>query len=249
MPSKQTFPKIGAKHKFIPLFTPKQAIKKKTKLPSKLILIYSNSLKRRMIKQLKLKKSKTISTDSYITPDQKLIIMRLSIGAPFTAAVVEEAVYCGVKKILILGTAGGISNKLSISDLVLCTKAIRDEGTSHHYIKNSKYVEPDKKLNKNLENLMLKNKVKFQKGVTWTIDAPYAETIEEVNHYRKEGVMTVEMEAAALFAVAKKREISSSAIFTISDILADEWSGFEKKHYREYGYNELIKVAKMFEEI
>jgi purine-nucleoside phosphorylase len=66
--------------------------------------------------------------------------------------------------------------------------------------------------------------VAFQRGATWTIDAPYRETVDEVRHYRANGVLTVEMEAAALFAVATVRGVEAASAFVLSDLLGEtEW--------------------------
>ena len=65
----------------------------------------------------------------------------------------------------------------------------------------------------------------FRRGATWTIDTPYRETVEEVRHYRREGVLTVEMEAAALFAVAAVRGVEAASVFVLSDLLGEtEWT-------------------------
>ena len=65
----------------------------------------------------------------------------------------------------------------------------------------------------------------FRTGISWTIDTPYRETMEEVRHYQAEGVLCVEMEAAALFAVAGVRGLELASAFVISDSLAElAWS-------------------------
>jgi uridine phosphorylase len=184
---------------------------------------------------------------NFITADKKLLIAKLPMGAPFTASMAEEAIACGGRVFLILGCAGGLGKRRRIADIVLCTRAVRDEGTSHHYLKTSNYVSPSSLLTRKIEDELRRNKMKFYRGATWTIDAPYAETQKEIQHYKKKGVLTVEMEAAALFAVAKKRNASAAAAFTVSDILGEEWSGFSKGRY--LGYDKLAQVAKMFKNL
>jgi purine-nucleoside phosphorylase len=71
--------------------------------------------------------------------------------------------------------------------------------------------------------MLIKNNINFSEGTTWTIDAPYRETTKEINKYKKEGIATVEMEAAALFAVTRYRKLKSAAIFSISDVLGEKW--------------------------
>lgn len=251
-----TFPKIGEKHKLTPLFTAEHTMKNEPKIPKKVIFIYSNSLEDKLKDVIKLSRSKFRLGEggawrayNLITKNKDIIIVKLPSGAPFTAAAMEEAIFLGGNQFLIIGAAGGIKENISISDIVLCTKAIRDEGTSHHYIKSSKYAFPDKSLTKKIEVALSKNKIEFHKGTSWTTDAPYVETIEEIKHYRKEGVITVEMEASALFAVAKRRGVRAAAVFTVSDVLGREWSGFMDNDYKNNGYKKLARIAKLFNEM
>lgn len=80
-------------------------------------------------------------------------------------------------------------------------------------------------------------------GSSWTIDAPFREIVAEVRKYQEEGVLTVEMEAAAIFSVAKYRNVEAGAIFTISDYLAElEWK--PKFHLTSEYLREIFEVAK-----
>lgn len=253
---KPTFPNIGEKYTFTPLFTAKHTMKNEPKVPKKVLFIYSNLLEKRIRKVLRLTRSKynlgvggAWNAYNLITLDKKLLVVKLPLGAAFTAATMEEAIYLGGKDFLIIGAAGGIKRDILVSDLVLCTKAIRDEGASHHYIKPSKYSFPDKKLSSELGQKLIKKRIRFYEGITWTTDAPYVETKEEINHYRNEGVVTVEMEASAFFAVAKRRKVRAAAIFTISDVLADRWTGFIDHDYTTNGYRKLANVAKIFKDL
>jgi purine-nucleoside phosphorylase len=71
-------------------------------------------------------------------------------------------------------------------------------------------------------NIAKKMDVNYHTGTSWTTDAPYRETLAELKHYRDEGVLTVEMEAAAIFTIAKYLNIEAGAILTISDYLTEE---------------------------
>jgi len=84
--------------------------------------------------------------------------------------------------------AGGINQKLNPGDVVVCTKSIRDEGTSHHYVKNAKYAFATKDLTDALFVSLSKEFKRLCKGSSWTIDAPYRETVKELIHYRSEDV-------------------------------------------------------------
>ncbi len=250
-----TFPKIGEKYMFTPLIEAKHFMKRGS-APRKVILIYSSSdLPKKLKKFLELRAynhgigvTGAYMPHTYLTGDRKLMIVKLPAGAVNTGMAVEEVGASGGREFLILGSAGALSKKLKISDIVLCTSAVRDEGTSHHYMADSKHAFPDRSLTVKLEREMRKNGIGFHKGTSWTIDAPYAETKEEIAHYRNEGVLTVEMEASALFAVAKRRRFKAAAIFTVSDILGRKWSGF-MAGYKENGYTNLARIAKIFKDM
>ena len=97
---------------------------------------------------------------------------------------------------------------------------------------------------KKITNSLEKLGQKYTVGSSWTIDAPYRETVAEAVQYQKEGVLTVEMEAAALFAVASYRKIDLGAVFTISDSLADfKWSPEFHREETKEGLEILYKTA------
>lgn len=137
----------------------------------------------------------------------------------------EELIAFGVKKFVSMGSAGTLQRSLKIGDVVVCDKAIRDEGTSHHYLESSKFAFASEPLTARLEQVLVEKKVEFIKGPSWTVDSPYRETVAEARQYQSEGVLTVEMEASALFAVAQYRNVKVAAAFVVSDSLADlKWS-------------------------
>jgi uridine phosphorylase len=161
------------------------------------------------------------------------------IGSPNAVTVIEELIALGGKFFINRGYAGGLQNE----GVFLCQKALRDEGTSYHYIKDGQYIYPDKKLTKKLEKSLKKQNLNYKKGITWTIDAPYRETKAEITHYKKQGISTVEMEASALFAVAKYRKVKIASAFVVSDTLGEKWE--PKFHHRKVkeSLNKLFDAA------
>ena len=99
--------------------------------------------------------------------------------------------------------------------------AIRDEGTSNHYLADEKYSFACPELTESLCTVLEQKGVPYRKGTSWTTDAPYRETVEEFQRHCSDGVATVEMEASALFAVGAYRGVSVSSVFAISDILSE----------------------------
>ncbi|MDE1768676.1 MAG: nucleoside phosphorylase [Candidatus Micrarchaeota archaeon] len=255
-----TIPRISNKHSMPYMFSVgflMGGVKKGTKLPSKAIIVYANSIEKLLCEKFGLERLKDLENavvnyntlsmyKSRLYPD--LMVIRLAIGAPLTAMISEDIIRLGVKEILIIGEAGGIRQDLSPGRIVLCTKALRDTGTSEHYIKGGMYVDADRSLTKHIGTLMEKAGVDHVAGPTWSIDAPYTETRGEVERYSKMGVVTVEMEAAALFAVTVKRKARACAVFIVSDVLRLDsgWTGFDSGKEYSKGFKKLAEIAKLF---
>lgn len=165
-------------------------------------------------------------------------------GAPVTVTLSEVLIAMGVKRIINIGVAGTLQKHIDIGDIVVCDKAIRDEGTSYHYLPPDTYAHPHSELTKRIKETLDKGRTEYLTGPSWTTDAPYRETIAEVLKYQEEGVLTVEMEASALFALGKHRNIEVGSIFTISDSLADlEWKPEFHSEKTLKGLETIFEVA------
>lgn len=143
------------------------------------------------------------------------------LGAPAAAGALEELGALGVGAFVSVGSAGGLQRSLRHGDLVLCESAIRDEGVSHHYLPPGKLAAASPDLSAALGAALSAAGAAYRAGTSWTIDTPYRETVAEARHYQAEGVLCVEMEAAALFAVASVRGLRIASAFVISDSLAE----------------------------
>jgi uridine phosphorylase len=156
----------------------------------------------------------------------------------------EELAAFGIKKFVNLGTAGGLQQDLNAGDIVVCDRAIRDEGTSFHYLPAEEYAVACPGLTENLCAVFERKNVQHRKGTSWTTDAPYRETIDQLRQYRADGVATVEMETSALFAVGAYRGVGVSAALVISDLLSEE-SWHQKYHSAEKleGLKKIFEVA------
>ena len=165
-------------------------------------------------------------------------------GAPATCVFLEHLIAWGVKRYLSIGTAGSLQRDIGIGDLVVCNRAIRDEGTSHHYQAPSKYADASGDMTARLVAVLDRNKIPYRVGTSWTTDAPYRETRAEVLRYQQEGVAAVDMEASALFTIGELRGIDIGAMFTISDSLAGmEWRPMHKSVEIQQGLEALYRVA------
>lgn len=242
------FPKMRDKHTFRTMVTAEMFMKHKSRLRPKgtvnTVFVYSDKLLRYLIRELDLKKTDVPYRrylDAYMSKARGLLVVKLGIGAPLTAATTDELVSWGIRNFYILGNAGSLNRHISYNSIVICSKAVRDEGASHHYAKSSLFGYASKRLVANAKRALDAADIPYRVGPSWTIDAPYRETIKEANRYRNIGVLTIEMEASALFVVASVLGIKACAVFAISDILDGEWSGFAPS--RTIGYKNLAKVA------
>lgn len=158
------------------------------------------------------------------------------IGAPCAALSMEMLIAWGVQDFISIGTAGAIASDLRIGDLVGCDRAIRDEGTSHHYLPTGTYSYPTD------QGQFAKQFLRV--GTSWTLDAFFRHTREEIAAHQQSGVLTVEMEASALFAVGQARNVRIGAGFVISDLLhGKEWDPHFRKEPVEAGLDQLLQLA------
>jgi uridine phosphorylase len=118
-------------------------------------------------------------------------------------------------------SAGSLRDDLKPGSLVLCDSALRDEGTSYHYMPGGGLVYPSESLTDALRAALDARGLPYRKGPSWTTDAIYRETPSEVVLHSGKGALVVEMEASALFAVARFRSCLLAACFSVSDTLAE----------------------------
>ena len=138
------------------------------------------------------------------------------IGGPAVAALIEDLHAVGVDTIVSTGTCGQLAP--SSSQVLICERALRDEGVSHHYMPAERFAIPDTNLMVALERHLVQSAVEPARASSWTTDALYRETVAERDTYLREGITCVEMEAASLFTVARALGIRSTSVFVVSDV-------------------------------
>lgn len=163
---------------------------------------------------------------------QDVAVARLSPGAPAAALAVEIAIARGVREILVCGSAGSLQPRIPLASMVIVTGAEREDGTSHHYLPVGEPALADPDLAAALETAARELGGSPVVGRSWTIDALFRETVGAIERHRTAGVAVVEMEAAAIFAVAKVRGVRAGLIVAVSDELFHPWNpGFHLPEY------------------
>src|SRR5690606_20328600 len=134
------------------------------------------------------------------------------VGAPLAAGILEEVIALGCRNFVACGGAGVLNRELALGHLVVPNAAVRDEGTSYHYLPPSREVAPTPAALAAVQATLQRRNVDHVVAKTWTTDAIYRETRPRMELRRAEGCVTVEMEAAALFAVARFRQVELAQI-------------------------------------
>lgn len=129
-------------------------------------------------------------------------ILGCAVGASFAVLVAEELFASGCRLLVSMTSAGQICAKGNPPYFVLIERALRDEGTSYHYLPPSDYATIDPALLKSLDGAFDALPEPVHTGASWTTDAPFRETEEAISVAQDEGILAVEMEAAALYAFA-----------------------------------------------
>jgi uridine phosphorylase len=156
--------------------------------------------------------------------DQRLAVVHPGVGAPLAAAFLEELIARGCRSFIACGGAGVLVPELALGHVVVPTSAIRDEGTSFHYLAPSRKVEPSAEAVAAIVATVEAHDVPFVTGATWTTDGLYRETRAKVDRRVAEGCLTVEMETAAFCAVARFRGVSfGQLLYAGDDLSGDAW--------------------------
>ncbi len=154
--------------------------------------------------------------------NHKFALFKMGVGAPMAAGDIEDMHSFGVKKFIVFGNCGVLDSSIDDCGIIIPNKALRDEGTSFHYMRPSREVLLNKKYTSEFKSVLDKLGYDYVEGATWTTDAFYRETRDKVNKRKAEGAITVDMEASAMQAVCDFRGCELFLFFYAGDNLAGE---------------------------
>jgi uridine phosphorylase len=150
------------------------------------------------------------------------------VGAPFAVLVAEELFACGCDILISLTSAGQIVPAGRPPYFVVIDRALRDEGTSYHYAAPDTFAEADPRLVATAMNALKDAGLPAYVGPSWTTDAPFRETAEAIAVARAKGALAVEMEAAALYAFARKHNRTVLCLAQVTNTMGLAGQDFEK---------------------
>jgi uridine phosphorylase len=170
-------------------------------------------------------------------------IIARTIGGPYAVLIAEQLQAAGAKLIIGLTSAGRVSPDLPLPCLVVATSAIRDEGTSYHYLPPGNEVVCNSPVVPLLERELVATGWAVRLGKVWTTDAPYRETAAQFNKWTREGVLAVEMQAASLFAFGIARHASVASVAMVSNAVDHAGAQFDTGS-QEDGLRVLKRIAR-----
>ncbi len=240
-----------------PIFTPEDFIRyeashcgvdvKQFRVPSRLILLYQKKafdyVSQVLDGKMKWLYGSFRPISIKVIGRKTIGAFRAWVGAPAAAAMLEELIACGAERIFEVGIAGGL-HSLKPGEIVVVTEAFRDEGTSNHYFPPEVRLESSPVLKNLLIRHLNRKAIKYHVGPVWTTDGVYRETRSKFLTYRNKGALSVNMESAALFAVAKYRDVEIASVQVISDVLSEEgWHPAFNQEKVQDGLRALLDVV------
>ena len=150
------------------------------------------------------------------------------VGAPFAVLVAEELFASGCQFLISITSAGQIVPLGRPPYVVLIDRALRDEGTSYHYLPPSPFCDLPPRLREAISTHWDHTRLPLSVGASWTTDAPFRETAAMIELCRQSGMLAVEMEAAALYALATTKRYDIVCFALVTNQMGQSGGDFEK---------------------
>lgn len=209
-----------------PIFSAESFIKKINNCPKIAVGVFAQSMEETFVKMFKPKVFTTMRCGGDLNVyeiehnKKRILFYRSALGSPAAAAMMEELKCMGVECFLMSGTCG-VLKPLQEYSLIVPNKAIRDEGTSYHYLPASDYVELNREVVDAIESYLSSQNIEFVEGVTWTTDAIYRETVDKTKKRMDMGAIVVEMECSAMASFAQHKGVKFGQILYSADVVIE----------------------------
>ncbi len=151
-----------------------------------------------------------------------------AVGASFAVLVAEELFASGCELLISITSAGQLVELRPPPYFVLIERALRDEGTSYHYLPPAEFSRVGADLLSAMKDAFVTLRVPVERGAVWTTDAPFRETATAIAAMKAKGLLAVEMEAAALYAFAEARRKPVVCFAHVTNQMATVSGDFEK---------------------
>ncbi len=177
------------------------------------------------------------------TPTESIYVLLCPLGAPQAARMLEILSALGVEKFVVCGGAGTLDDTVTGEKILLACSAVRDEGTSYHYLPPAREVKINENVRRKMVACLQEENQDYLEIKTWTTDASFRETPDKVEMRRKEGCATVEMECAAYYAVAEFKGLECAELLYAGDVVHKEGWDYRNWHARNDMREHLFDLA------
>ena len=245
-----SYPDIQEKYQYKALYTPKDRLvgsKRPSFMPPKTLIIFYNNLQLdSVLEKYRYEQCDGCFKQVYFLVDYPgVAVAEFGVAAPINAMMLDLAIEWGVNKFISVGGACSFQKYLKNGDIVVCDKAIRNEGLSHHYLPPEKYVHSSGKIKDKLLKTLDAMDIPYYLGTMMTSDAIFRLTLQEVELYQKEGVLCTDMELAAQYAVvASHDDVEVIGIFAI---MSDSFGNLKWERLpfpdRQKAWNKIFEIA------
>lgn len=172
---------------------------------------------------------------------EEICLAQAPVGSAAAAQFLDWLIGYGVKQIISTGTCGVLVD-MEENTFLIPTKALRDEGASYHYVAPSRYIEVDRRALTAIETVLRQASIPYQEVMTWSTDGFYRETPDKVAYRIEEGCSVVEMECAALAAVAQLRDAVWGLLLFTADSLAD-LENYDQRDWGSEAFGEALVLC------
>lgn len=200
--------------------------------PETVVTCFAQTTFLRILNELPHKEIAKVSVSNLIIPIYQIIFegkplgfFNSYVGAPVCVSVLEDLIAMGMKNVLVFGTCGVLDSTIEETSIIIPTSALRDEGTSYHYVPASEEIPVNCNYNHVFKKFLDIKKIPYQLGKVWTTDGIYRETVDKMLDRKSRGAICVDMECSAVAALAVFRKINHFHFFYAADKLEENnWS-------------------------
>ena len=172
---------------------------------------------------------------------EEVCLAQAPVGSAAAAQFLDWLIGYGVKQIISTGTCGVLVD-MPENIFLIPTRALRDEGASYHYVAPSRYIEVDRRALTAIETVLRQASIPYQEVMTWSTDGFYRETPDKVAYRIEEGCSVVEMECAALAAVAQLRDAVWGLLLFTADSLVDI-DNYDQRNWGAEAFDKALELC------
>ncbi|VTY20289.1 Purine nucleoside phosphorylase DeoD-type [Streptococcus salivarius] len=172
---------------------------------------------------------------------EEICLAQAPVGSAAAAQFLDWLIGYGVKQIISTGTCGVLVD-MPENIFLIPTRALRDEGASYHYVAPSRYIEVNRRALTAIETVLRQASIPYQEVMTWSTDGFYRETPDKVAYRIEEGCSVVEMECAALAAVAQLRDAVWGLLLFTADSLVDI-DNYDQRNWGAEAFDKALELC------